>query len=312
MAPVQENAVAAVRKFNRFYTRQIGLLREGLLDTSFSLTQARVLYEIACQKGITSKQLGERLNLDAGYLSRLVGKFEKAGLVARQASGQDARIRHLRLTRKGRSAFATLDRRSASEVEAQLRSLAPAAQANLVDSMDRIQALLEPPAGPPKIQLRAHQPGDMGWVIGRHGALYAQEYGWDITFEAFVADIAAKFIRKFNPESERCWIAEAGRERVGCVFLVEESRAVAKLRLLLVEPTARGLGIGGRLVDECIAFARAAGYTKMTLWTNDILHAARRIYQRAGFRLVHEERHHSFGHDLVGQNWELPLRSHAG
>jgi DNA-binding MarR family transcriptional regulator/GNAT superfamily N-acetyltransferase len=312
MAPVQNNAVEAVRKFNRFYTKQIGLLREGLLDTSFSLTQARVLYEIAHQKGITSKQLGERLNLDAGYLSRLIGKFEKAGLIARQASGQDARVQHFALTRKGRTAFAMLDRRSAAEVEAQLRSLAPAAQARLVDSMNTIHALIEAPAEPPSVKLRSHQPGDMGWVIGRHGAIYAEEYGWDVTFEAFVADIAAKFIQKHDPERERCWIAEAGGERVGCIFLVQKSRTVAKLRLLLVEPTARGLGVGGRLLDECLAFARAAGYRKVTLWTNDILHAARHLYQRAGFSLVQEERHHSFGHDLVGQNWELTLAAHAG
>jgi DNA-binding MarR family transcriptional regulator/GNAT superfamily N-acetyltransferase len=307
VAPAHDQAVEAVRRFNRFYTKQIGLLREGLLDTPFSLTQARVVYEIGRQKRITSKQLGEGLNLDAGYLSRQIGKFERDGLLVRQSSGQDARIRHLALTRKGRAAFAMLDQRSASDVRDQLRALPPAAQARLVGSMNTIQGLLETTAEPPEIDLRAHKPGDMGWVIMRHGAIYAEEYGWDATFEALVADIAAKFIRRFDPQCERCWIAEFRGERVGCVFLVKGSRAVAKLRLLLVEPTARGLGAGSLLVGECLSFARAAGYRKVTLWTNDILHAARRIYQRAGFRLIYEDRHHSFGHDLVGQNWELTL-----
>ena len=309
MPAVQESAVDAVRRFNRFYTKQIGLLREGLLDTRFSLTQARVLYEIAHQDRVTSKQLGELLKLDAGYLSRQLGKFEKAGLIVRHVSERDARLQHLALTRKGRAAFSMLDRRSVSEVEAQLRRLTPAAQERLVQSMRTIHALLEPAAEGSAVQLRAHQPGDLGWIISRHGAIYAQEYGWDLTFEALVADIAATFIKKFNPARERCWIAEAGAERVGCVLLVQESSTVGKLRLLLVEPTARGLGVGGRLVDECLAFAGRAGYRKVTLWTNDVLHAARRIYQRAGFRLVKEERHHSFGHDLVGQNWELKLNS---
>jgi DNA-binding MarR family transcriptional regulator/GNAT superfamily N-acetyltransferase len=301
------DTVEAVRRFNRFYTKQIGLLREGLLGTPFSLTQARILYEIAHQKRITPTQLGECLNLDAGYLSRQIGKFEEAGLVARQASSRDGRVQHLALTGKGRVAFATLDRRSTSEVQAQLRSLEPAARARLVASMNTIHDLLEPPTEKPKVQLRAHRPGDIGWVIGRHGAIYAQEYSWDATFEALVAEIAAKFIRKFDPERERCWIAEADGERVGCIFLVKVSRTTAKLRLLLVEPAARGLGVGGRLVDECIAFAKAAGYRKITLWTQDILHGARRIYQRAGFRLIKEEQHHSFGHDLNGQYWELRI-----
>jgi DNA-binding MarR family transcriptional regulator/GNAT superfamily N-acetyltransferase len=307
MATVHEDAVEAVRKFNRFYTRQIGILREGLLDTPFSLTQARILYEIAHQKGITSKPLGDHLHLDAGYVSRQIGRFEKAGLVERQASGTDARVQHLALTRKGRTAFATLDRRSAADVQAQLRRLTADAQTKLVASMNAIYMLLEAPPEPPTVRLRGHQPGDMGWVVSRHGAIYAQEYGWDATFEALVADIVAKFIRAYDPERERCWIATAAGERVGSVFLVQESRRVAKLRLLLVEPAARGLGVGGRLVDECVDFAKAAGYQKVTLWTNDILHAARHLYQRAGFRLIQEDRHHSFGQDLVGQNWELAL-----
>lgn len=301
----REDAVDAVRGFNRFYTKQIGLLREGLLDTPFSLTQARILYEIAHQESITAKQLGQQLNLDAGYLSRQVARFEKAGLIARQTSDLDGRVQHLALTRKGRTAFATLDQRSSSEVEGQLRNMKPAAQTKLVESMKSIQALLDPSREAPIVQLRAPQPGDIGWVISRHGAIYAQEYGWDATFEALVAEITANFIKNFDPQRERCWIAEAGGERAGCIFLVQKSRTVAKLRLLLVEPSSRALGIGRRLVDECIAFARSAGYRKMTLWTNDVLHEARRIYQRAGFRLVKENRHHSFGHDLVGQNWEL-------
>lgn len=307
MSPAQEGAVNAVRRFNRFYTKQIGLLREGLLGTRFSLTQARILYEIAHQEGISSSQLSLQLNLDAGYLSRQIGKFEKAGLVARRTSDRDGRVQHLALTGNGQREFAILDQRSASEVAAQLGGLTPDAQAKLVESMQSIQSLLDPGKEAPAVRLRAPQPGDMGWVVGRQGVFYAREYGWDATFEALAAEIVAKFVRNFDPARERCWIAEASGERAGCVFLVQESRTVAKLRLLFVEPAARGLGVGSRLVDECIAFARQAGYRKLTLWTNDILDAARRIYQRAGFRLIEEERHHSFGQDLTGQNWELTL-----
>jgi len=307
MAPAGEDAAQVVRRFNRFYTRQIGLLREGLLDTPFSLTQARILYEIAQQDGVTARQLEGQLNLDPGYLSRQVAKFDKAGLVARRPSDRDGRVWHLSLSRKGRTAFAMLDRRSASDAERQLRNLTPAAQAKLVESMKSIQALLEPAAGQPGLELRAPVPGDMGWVISRHGAVYAQEYGWDATFEALVGEIAAKFVQKFDSQRERCWIAELGGERVGCIFLVKAARTVAKLRLLFVEPAARGRGIGRRLVEECIAFAREAGYRKVTLWTNDVLHAARHIYEGAGFRLTEENRHHSFGKDLVGQTWELTL-----
>lgn len=301
------DAVAAVRRFNRFYTRQIGLLREGLLGTPYSLTQARILYEIAHQEGVTAKQLGEQLRLDPGYLSRLLARFEKARLVARKTSGQDGRVRHLALTSKGRAASATLDQRSTADVDELLRRLTPAGRQKLVASMQSIEDLLDPSAAAPAVTLRDPEPGDYGWVVSRHGAIYAEEYGWDATFEALVAEIVAQFIRNFRPGRERCWIAEAGGERAGCIFLVEGSRTVAKLRLLLVEPSRRGLGIGKRLVDECVAFAQAAGYCKVTLWTNDVLAAARHIYQRAGFRLVEEDRHHSFGQDLVGQNWELAL-----
>lgn len=299
--------VDVVRNFNRFYMKQIGLLREGLLDTPFSLTQARIIYELGQQPGISAKQLGQRLGLDAGYLSRQVAKFEESGLVSRKTSGQDGRVQQLSLTRKGRAAFTTLNQRSTSEVAEQLETLTPLDQKKLAECMQSIQALLERREAGPSVTIRAPLAGDMGWVVERQGKVYAQEYNWDWTYEALVAEIVAKFIRDLDPVCERCWIADAGSERVGCVFLVKDSRTVARLRLLFVEPQARGLGVGSRLVDECIAFARAAGYRKIKLWTNDILHGARRIYQRAGFSLVEEKPHHSFGHDLNGQTWELSL-----
>jgi DNA-binding MarR family transcriptional regulator/GNAT superfamily N-acetyltransferase len=300
-------AIDQVRSFNRFYTRQIGLLREGLLDTSYSLTQARVLYELGRRPGARSTDLAEELGLDAGYLSRLVQKFERQGLVKRSAAQEDRRAANLSLTAKGRAEFASLDARSRREVRTMLTGMEPARRQRLVQSMTAIRELIEPPPTQPEVTLRAHRPGDIGWVIARHGELYAQEYGWDVAFEGLVAEIAGKFLTNFDVQRERCWIAQRGGERVGCVFLVKASKTVAKLRLLLVDPAGRGLGVGTKLVDECIAFARAAGYRKLTLWTNDILHAARRIYERAGFRLVSEEKHHSFGHDLVGQFWELTL-----
>lgn len=272
MAPAGESRVNLGRTFNRFYTKQIGLLREGLLNTRFSLTQARVLYEIFHEPGVTSKKLAERLNLEAGYLSRLIQKFETGALVRRAASTEDRRVQHLALTAKGRSAATDLDQRSASEVLAQLQRLGPDAQARLVSVMRTIEELLgSPPRTTPvaSVSLRRHRPGDMGWVVSRHGAIYAAEYGWDSSFEALVAEIAAKFIRRFDPARERCWIAEAGGERVGCAFLVQHSPRVAQLRLLLVEPSARGLGVGTRLVNECLAFASRIGYRKITLWTND-------------------------------------------
>ncbi|MDB5803729.1 MAG: MarR family transcriptional regulator [Betaproteobacteria bacterium] len=299
----------AMRRFNRFYTRQIGALREGLLQSPYSLTQVRLLYELAHRDGLSATTLGRELGLDGGYLSRTLAGFEKQGLIRKSPAPTDARQNILSLTPKGRKVFAPLGRRSQEEAEALLGTLAPAAQSRLVEAMQAIEQLVEPaaPGGAAPYLLRPHQPGDIGWVISRHGALYAQEYGWDVTFEAFVAEIAAEFVHKFDPQWEHCWIAERDGVNVGAVFVVRESKQVAKLRMLIVDPSARGMKLGHRLVEECIRFARAKGYRELTLWTNDCLHAARRIYQQAGFVLLKEEKHHSFGVDLVGQNWELKL-----
>jgi DNA-binding MarR family transcriptional regulator/N-acetylglutamate synthase-like GNAT family acetyltransferase len=300
--------VETARRFNRFYTQQIGVLREGLLRSPFSLTEVRVLYEIAHRDEITAAELSKDLGLDAGYLSRILRDFSRKGLVEKRPSKSDGRQSLLRLTKKGQKEFATLNARQNDEVGAMLNKLSPAERSRLVESMQTIHGLLGARTEPrvPYI-LRPHHPGDMGWVVHRHGVLYAQEYGWDEHFEALVAEIVAKFIRNYDPKRERCWIAERDGEIVGSVFLVKKTKTVAQLRLLLVEPKARGLGIGKRLVDECIRFARRTGYRKIMLWTNDVLDAARHIYEQAGFRLVQEEAHHSFGHDLVGQNWELTL-----
>jgi DNA-binding MarR family transcriptional regulator len=308
VAETAPHRVDRVRRFNRFYTRQIGVLQEHLAGSPFSLAEARVLYELAHHDRTTAKRLGAELGLDAGYLSRILGGFHKRGLVAGQRSATDRRARLLSLTARGRAAFATLNRHSAADVGTMLRRLAEPAQTRLIGAMQTIEDVLdERPASVPKYVLRPHRAGDMGWVVQRHGELYAQEYGWDEQFEALVAEIVAKFLRKFNPERERCWIAEQHGVNVGCVFLVQKSRTIAQLRLLLVEPSARGLRIGARLVQECTAFARKVGYRKIMLWTNSVLHAARHIYEREGYKLVEEEKHHSFGHDLVGQNWELTL-----
>jgi DNA-binding MarR family transcriptional regulator/GNAT superfamily N-acetyltransferase len=303
-----DRRVGEVRHFNRFWTRQIGVLREGYLESPFSLTEVRVLYELAHREETTASELGEELGLDAGYLSRIVRGFEKHGLIHKRPSEADGRRRLLRLTGRGREAFAPLDARSRSEIGAMLDGISVAGQERLVGAMLDIEGLLgaRPEPAVPYV-LRPYRPGDMGWVVHRHGVLYAREYGWDERFEALVAEIVARFIQRYDPRLERCWIAEREGEIVGCVFLVGESKETAKLRLLLVEPEARGLGIGSRLVEECIRFARQAGYRKITLWTNDVLNSARRIYEGMGFLLVHEEPHRSFGHDLVGQTWELML-----
>lgn len=303
-----EQVVEVTRRFNRFYTQQIGVLRRGLLQSPFSLTEVRVLYELAHRSQTTAAELSKDLGLDAGYVSRILRSFRKRGLMATQRSPADGRQSLLRLTRRGADAFATLNERSSEEVAAMVAKLPGAEQLRLVGAMETIETLLsaDPGSNTPYL-LRPHQPGDMGWVVHRHGVLYADEYGWDEQFEALVAEIVAKFIQRYDPKRERCWMAERDGEIVGSVFVVRKSKEVAKLRLLLVEPKARGLGIGARLVDECIRFARQSGYRKLVLWTNDVLHEARRIYQRAGFRLVHEEHHHRFGHDLIGQTWELAL-----
>lgn len=303
----------AMRRFNRFYTRQIGVLREGMLQSEYSLTQTRLLYELAHREGLSATVLGRELGLDGGYLSRTLAGFEKHGLIRKQPAPNDARQNILTLTPKGRKTFAPLGQRSQEEAESALAGLPESEQARLVAAMHTIEQLLgspeagQTPAAAPACLLREHRPGDMGWVISRHGALYAKEYNWDIGFEAFVAEIAARFITEYDPQWERCWIAEREGANVGSVFVVRQSRQVAKLRMLMVDPAARGLGLGHRLVEECIRFARAKGYRKLTLWTNDCLHAARRIYQQAGFVLVKEEKHRSFGQDLVGQNWDLKL-----
>jgi DNA-binding MarR family transcriptional regulator/GNAT superfamily N-acetyltransferase len=302
-----EEQIDSVRAFNRFYTRRLGVLRAGLLHTRFSLSEARIIFELAQRRETTASALRAELDLDAGYLSRILRSFEEGGLLVRARSATDGRQRILRLTAKGRRAFATLNARSHKEVGAMLRGLSEENRKRLVNAMQTIQAVLaEAPPNPPFV-LRPHEPGDIGWVTHRHGVLYSEEYGWDEEFEALVAAILADFVKSYDPKRERSWIAEMDGEIVGSVFVTRKDNAVAKLRLLLVEPRARGMGLGTRLVDECIRFARRAGYRKMTLYTNSCLLAARHIYEKAGFRVVKEWSHHSYGHDLVGEDWELEL-----
>jgi DNA-binding MarR family transcriptional regulator/N-acetylglutamate synthase-like GNAT family acetyltransferase len=298
-----------VRRFNRFYTRRIGLLHEGLLQSPFSLTEVRVLYEISHRAKSTARELSKDLALDAGYLSRILGNFDKGDLISRTPSRTDARQSFLALTPRGRKVFAPLDRQQDVEVEAMLRKLAASEQKQLVTSMQAIERLLgEKPRPKPAYRLRTHRPGDMGWVVHRHGALYAQEYGYDESFEALVAGIVAEFIQNFDAKREKCWIAEQDGEIVGSIFLVKKSKQVAKLRLLLVEPVARGMGIGRRLVSECVSFARRAGYKKIILWTQSELPAARHLYEQAGFRLISKKPHRSWGRDdLVSETWALHL-----
>jgi DNA-binding MarR family transcriptional regulator/N-acetylglutamate synthase-like GNAT family acetyltransferase len=306
----REERIATVRSFNRFFTRQIGALREGLLHTPYPLTEARILFEIAHHENLTATELGRGLGLDPGYLSRILARLEQQGLVERTQSEQDARQRFLHLTAPGQETFAVLDRRSRDEISEMLDDLSEADQQAVLKAMHTIHATLDKGRGLKYAEpfiLRDPQPGDMGWVTHRHGVLYAQEYGWDAHFEALVAQIVSDFVTHFDPARERCWIAEMDGEIVGSVFLVSAGETTAKLRLLLVEPKARGLGLGRRLVEECIRFARRAGYQKITLWTNSLLVSARKIYQQAGFQLVESEPHHSYGHDLVGETWELTL-----
>ena len=303
-----DQRVGAVRRFNRFWTRRIGVLREGYLESPFSLAEVRVLYELARSEETTASELGKELGLDAGYLSRILRGFEGRGLISKKSSETDGRRSLLRLTEGGQEAFAPLDVRSREDVGAMLGALSAVEQYRLIGAMRTIEELLgaRPEAKVPYL-LRPHEPGDMGWVVHRHGILYAREYGWDERFEALVARIVADFVDNFDPAKERCWIAESDRAILGCVFIVKESDPVAKLRLLLVEPEARGLGLGTGLVEECVRFARSRGYEKLTLWTNSVLDVARHIYEEKGFELVEEEEHHSFGKYLVGQNWELKL-----
>jgi DNA-binding MarR family transcriptional regulator/GNAT superfamily N-acetyltransferase len=304
-----ERNIQAVRRFNRFYTRQIGVLQEKLLESPFSLAQARVLYELAHRETPTATELGTQLGLDAGYLSRILSGFKRRGLIGKTRSRADGRQTLLSLTARGRDIFAPLDAHARAEVAAMLSRLSAAERNCLIEAMRTIERVLgeRPQSDARPYLLRPHQAGDMGWVVHRHGVLYAQEYGYDEQFEALVASIVAKFIQHYDAKRERCWMAEKEGEIVGSVFLVKKSKAVARLRLLLVEPKARGLGIGARLVSECVRFAGQAGYRKITLWTQSELQAARNIYKGAGFRLVRRERHHSFGQDLVGETWELTL-----
>ncbi|MGQ0609204.1 MAG: bifunctional helix-turn-helix transcriptional regulator/GNAT family N-acetyltransferase [Chloroflexota bacterium] len=303
-----EQRITVVRRFNRFYTPIIGLLHEGYLDSPFSLTQVRVLYELAHHDETTAAQLGRDLLLDPSYLSRMLRTFTELGMIDRRRSSADGRESILTLTDHGRSTFERLDQRSHDGIAARLAGLRVADQRLLVDAMASIERLLgEPSASRAPYLLRPPRAGDLGWVVQRHGTLYAQEYGWDETFEALVAEIVAGYGRHHDPRRERCWIAEVDGVNAGSVFCVTKSKRVAQLRLLLVAPEARGLGIGRRLVDECVTFAASVGYRKIMLWTNDVLVSARRIYEAAGFELVAEEPHHSFGHDLVGQSWERGL-----
>lgn len=303
-----DQRVAAVRRFNRFYTRRIGLLQRGYLKSALSLAEIRVLYEIAHREQPTASEIGRDLDLDAGYLSRMLAGFATRGLIRKTPSQEDARQSHLALTAQGETTYQPLERRSHQEIAQMLGKLGADDQRRIVAAMETIETLLTPTeARTPAWTLRPHRPGDIGWVVSRHGSLYAQDYGWDGVFEAFVADIVSAFLKTYDPRGESCWIAEMDGEPVGSVFLVRQSDEVAKLRLLVVDPKARGHGIGGRLVADCIAFARAAGYRRITLWTQSILTQARHIYEKAGFRLVASAPHTSFGPDLIGETWELAL-----
>jgi DNA-binding MarR family transcriptional regulator/GNAT superfamily N-acetyltransferase len=305
---VPATRVQAVRRFNRFYTRQIGLLEEGLLASPFSLTEVRVLYELAHRDSVTASELTRELGLDPGYLSRMLAAFARQGLLSKAPSKADGRQTLLKLTAKGRKTFTPLDRRSSEQVARILGRLPAAGQKRLVETMGVVEELLEPTRDRKAlVRLRAPRPGDLGWVVHRHGVLYAQEYGWDERFEALVAGIVAHFVQDFDPERERCWIAEREGAIVGSVFLVRQSETVARLRMLLVEPSARGLGIGARLVEECLSFARSAGYRTMTLWTSSVLLEARHIYEKAGFRTVKAEPDASFGPTLIAETWERAL-----
>jgi DNA-binding MarR family transcriptional regulator/GNAT superfamily N-acetyltransferase len=305
--PQTNSEIEAIRRFNRFYTRQIGLLDEGFLNSDFSLTEGRVLYELAHRKGVTATELCRDLGLDAGYLSRILKKFAQRRMIEKSPSEHDARQVELALTRIGAAAFRPLNQTSEAQIAGMIERLSPEERQRLVGAMATVERLLGQNAKTAELVIRPHGVGDIGWITHRQGQLYANDYGWDESYEALVAEILAAFIRDFDPERERAWIAERDGEIVGSVFLVRKSDEVAKLRLLYVEPSARGLGLGAKLVGECIGFAREKGYRTLTLWTNDILVSARRIYEAAGFKLTAEEKHHSFGKDLVGQTWDLKL-----
>jgi DNA-binding MarR family transcriptional regulator/GNAT superfamily N-acetyltransferase len=307
-AQIANTQIAAVRAFNRFYTRKLGVLDQPLMQSPYSLSEARVLYELAHRQEPSAKEIGTELGLDAGYLSRIVQNFDESGLITRTPLASDRRQYQLALTAKGRQASAKLERSSQDEVGAMLAALPRGGSQKLVGAMAAIERLLDETGKPsPSAILRSHRPGDMGFVVQSHGALYASEYGFDSSFEALVAEIAAKFLTSFDASRERCWIAELDGVQVGSVFLVKHTDDIAKLRLLLIDPAGRGQKLGQRLVGECIAFAKACGYRRITLWTQSILVAARRIYQDAGFALVATEPHRSFGQSLIGETWEREL-----
>ncbi len=308
MPAASPERVAAIRRFNRFYTRQIGVLRKGYLDSPFSLAEARVLYELFTRPALTASDIAASLDLDQGYLSRVLAAFEKRSLISRTASKQDARQSHIRLTARGRQAFAPLEKNSQHHAAAMLENLDGAEQSRLVGAMSSIETLHGAPDPKRKYILREPRHGDFGWIVSRHAELYAKEYGWVAPFEGLCAQIVADYVNNYDPEKERCWIAEMNGENVGCVMLVKDKEpGVARLRLLLVDPSARGLGLGTQLVGECIKFARMAGYKKMTLWTHSVLTAARAIYEKAGFTLTGSETRKSWGQDVVAEFWDLEL-----
>jgi DNA-binding MarR family transcriptional regulator/GNAT superfamily N-acetyltransferase len=304
---VSPDDVGLVRAFNRDYTRRIGVLRHGLLDSPYSLTEVRVMYELAHRRGVGAAELAADLDLDRGYLSRLLKRFERRGLLRRQTSSTDARRQHLALTGRGRQVFAPLERRSQQQVRHMLSALEPTRRHVVLEAMLAIQLSFAERQPLSELHFRSHRPGDMGWVIARHGELYASQFGWNEQFEALVAQIAAEFLQQFDAGRERCWIAERAGRRLGCVFLVAAGRRTAKLRLLLVEPEARGAGLGRELIARGVQFARDAGYRRIVLWTQRSLSAARHLYIQAGFANTAAQPHHSFGHDLVGETWELKL-----
>jgi DNA-binding MarR family transcriptional regulator/GNAT superfamily N-acetyltransferase len=306
---ITESQITTFRRFNRFYTREIGTLQEGLLDSKYSLTEARVLYELATREEAMAAEIAKELTLDPGYLSRILRKFESDGLLKRKTSRTDARQAVLAVTRRGKEAFLELNKRSNQQAWEILERVPASKLPELLHAMHTIEHALSPAPGQAPFILRNHRPGDMGWVVHRQGVLYAEEYGWDGSYEALAARVVADFVEQFDARRDRCWIAERDGVPLGCIFLVHhpDSEEIARLRLLHVEKNARGLGLGKALVAECIRFARVAGYRKVTLWTQSILTAAHHIYRQAGFKLVNEQPHHSFGADLIAQTWELDL-----
>jgi DNA-binding MarR family transcriptional regulator/GNAT superfamily N-acetyltransferase len=304
----RENAIAEIRDFNRFYTRVIGVLDDGLLGSPFSLTEARVLYDLGRAERTETSELRELLGLDRGYLSRILARFERSGLIRRERAPRDRRRQVIRLSAKGRHALDDLERRSEEQAAELLDSLRDPEKAQLLGGMVAIRAALDAsPGGAARFELRAPREGELGWIVSRHGTLYSRFYGWDSDFEALVAEIVATFAKGQAGDRGRAWIADVAGAPAGSVLCMPRDESTAQLRLLLVEPWARGMGIGGALVDACVGFARESGYRRLTLWTNDVLVEAPRIYEAAGFQLIAESPHHSFGHQLVGQDWELAL-----